>query len=93
VAEDAPTAALEPDGTPDPGPEPADLGLRPESLARLSDADRQLLARLQAELLDGRKPRVSRRAGIANGSGTNGSSGNGSGINGAPRADPPDLAG
>jgi hypothetical protein len=93
VAEDAPTAAPEPDGTPDPGPEPADLGLRPESLARLSDADRQLLARLQAELLDGRKPRVSRRAGIANGSGTNGSNGNGSGINGNPRADPPDLAG
>lgn len=93
VAEDAPAAAPEPDGTPDPVPASADLGLRPESLARLSDADRQLLARLQAELLDGRKPRVSRRAGIANGSGTNGSSGNGSGINGAPRADPPDLAG
>lgn len=33
----------------------ADIGLKPESLARLSDADRALLARLQAELVAGRR--------------------------------------
>jgi hypothetical protein len=46
--------------TPD-GPEPslADLGLRPESVARLSTSDRELLQRLQAELLQGRGPRLS----------------------------------
>ncbi|GAA1251602.1 hypothetical protein GCM10009609_13690 [Pseudonocardia aurantiaca] len=74
------------------------LGLRPESLSRLSDADRQLLARLQAELLEGRRPRVSRRAGIGNGvgphrPGNNGVGNNGAGNNGSHRSDPPDLAG
>jgi hypothetical protein len=56
---------------------------------RLSDADRQLLARLQAELHDGRKPRVTRRAGIGNsfgpapgGPGNNGAGHNGAGHNG-----------
>ncbi|MEJ3655658.1 hypothetical protein WEH80_22065 [Actinomycetes bacterium KLBMP 9759] len=79
------------------------LGLRPESLARLSDADRELLARLQAELIEGRKPRMSRRAGIAgkeqqssgvptNGAQANGSPGN-NGHAGPRRANPPDLAG
>ncbi|QYN35617.1 hypothetical protein K1T35_46270 [Pseudonocardia sp. DSM 110487] len=48
-----------------------ELGLRPESIARLSDADRQLLARLQAELLEGRRQRIGRR--IINGAPTNGS--------------------
>lgn len=67
--EPAPAAEAQPE-------KQANLGLRPESLARLSDADRQLLARLQAELVNGR-PRVSRRAGIANGH----------------RSGPPDLAG
>ncbi|WP_433290432.1 hypothetical protein ACQPZQ_44255 [Pseudonocardia sp. CA-142604] len=84
-------------GAPAPSPRPdaggADLGLRPESLARLSDSDRELLARLQAELQGGTRPRVIRRAGIANGSGPGGSNGNGSGGNGNPRRDPPDLAG
>jgi hypothetical protein len=59
-----------------------DLGLRPESVARLSDADRQLLARLQADLLDGRRQRITRR--ITNGSGAT--------ANGSHRG-PPDLAG
>lgn len=44
-----------PAGVGDPG-QPPDIGLRPESLARLSDADRALLARLQAELVAGRRP-------------------------------------
>jgi len=48
------------------GEDRSDLGLRPESVARLSDADRQLLARLQSELLEGRRQRVGR--GITNGS-------------------------
>ncbi len=65
--------------------EPAALGLRPESMARLSDADRQLLARLQAELLDGRNPRFGGHAGVTNGSPRNGASPGGG------RTDPPDL--
>jgi hypothetical protein len=48
-----------------------EIGLRPDSIARLSDADRQLLARLQAELLEGRRQRIGRR--ITNGVPTNGS--------------------
>ncbi|OLT19942.1 hypothetical protein BJF78_10310 [Pseudonocardia sp. CNS-139] len=100
--DDGPRADLEPD----PDPDGNSLGLRPESVARLSDADRQLLARLQAELLEGRRPRVTRRAGIGNSfgpaangvNGVNGVNGsgahgnNGSGTNGH-RTDPPDLAG
>ncbi|NMH79959.1 hypothetical protein HF577_23055 [Pseudonocardia xinjiangensis] len=91
--EPAPVAETRPQDAPEPEPVAgaAELGLRPESLARLSDEDRQLLARLQAELSEGRRPRVVRRAGIANGSGSNGSSSNGH--NGTPRSDPPDLAG
>ncbi|TQM35783.1 hypothetical protein [Pseudonocardia cypriaca] len=58
------------------GQDREDLGLRPESIARLSDADRQLLARLQAELLEGRRQRIARR--ITNGAPTNGSSHRGS---------------
>ncbi len=60
---------------PAPEPEPdtqrPNLGLRPDSLARLSDADRELLARLQAELgAAARKPRLPRRAGVTqNGNG------------------------
>jgi hypothetical protein len=62
-----PAPAAEP---PRPSPawaEPVDggLGLRPESVARLSDADRDLLARLQADLGTGTRPRLSRRAGVA----------------------------
>jgi hypothetical protein len=109
IAEPAAEPSPEPEAEAAPRPEPpaqadqapatppdadgADLGLRPESLARLSDSDRELLARLQAELQVGSRPRVIRRAGIANGSGPNGSNGNGSGGNGNPRRDPPDLAG
>ena len=63
------------------GEDREELGLRPESIARLSDADRQLLARLQAELLEGRRQRIGRR--IINGVPTNGSH----------RGSPPDYAG
>lgn len=66
---------------------PEDLGLRPDSVARLSDADRELLARLQAGLGSGTRPRTSRRAGVA---APNGSAPNG---NRSGRLDPPDLAG
>ncbi len=54
-----------------PEPDRNDLGLRPDSLARLSDADRELLARLQAELgAAGRKPRLTRGASaVPNGNG------------------------
>lgn len=48
------------------GEDREELGLRPDSIARLSDADRRLLARLQAELLEGRRQRIGR--GITNGS-------------------------
>jgi hypothetical protein len=88
-----PPAQARPAPAPQPDADAADLGLRPESLARLSDADRELLARLQAELQGGPAPRVVRRAGVANGSGPNGSNGNGSGVNGNPRMDPPDRSG
>jgi hypothetical protein len=75
----------------DPGDEPSepdaedrsDFGLRPESIARLSDADRQLLARLQAELLEGHRQRIGRR--ITNGSGAP--------TNGSHHGPPPDFAG
>jgi len=63
------------------GEDREELGLRPESIARLSDADRQLLARLQAELLEGRRQRIGRH--ITNGVPTNGSH----------RGTPPDYAG
>jgi hypothetical protein len=45
---------------------PEDGQQRPDSASRLSDADRQLLARLQAELLEGHRQRLGRR--ITNGS-------------------------
>jgi hypothetical protein len=68
--------------TGDHEPDRPELGLRPDSIARLSDADRQLLARLQAELLEGRRQRIGRR--ITNGTRatTNGS-----------HHGPPDFAG
>ena len=54
--------------------------LKPESLARLSDADRELLARLQAELVAGR---AESQAPVPNGSdGGNGGGGNGFGGSG-----------
>jgi hypothetical protein len=59
-------------------------GAGAERSARLSDADRQLLARLQSELLEGRKPRIGRRPGVSHGAGT---------TNGNNRSSPPDLAG
>ena len=72
-------------------------GLRPDPVARLSDADRELLARLQAELGSGTRPRTSRRAGVAapngNGQSRTGTNGNGTNGNGPGRHDPPDLAG
>jgi outer membrane biosynthesis protein TonB len=68
-----------------PGGDRPGLGLRPESLARLSDADRQLLARLQAELVEGRKPRIGRRPDLARGAAPR--------TNGSRRSTPPDLAG
>jgi hypothetical protein len=69
-------------GAGDHKPDRPELGLRPDSIARLSDADRQLLARLQAELLDGRRQRVGRR--IINGTAAT--------TNGSHRG-PPDFAG
>ncbi len=62
-------------GTPVSAPQGAAAGepdlLKPESLARLSDADRELLARLQAELVAGRsgRPDAPSNGGGANGSG------------------------
>jgi hypothetical protein len=61
--------------------------LPPESVARLSDADRELLARLQSELGDTPRPRVTRRAGIG-GNGTPGPNGRG-----PHPSSPPDMAG
>ena len=55
-----------------PGPAAADMDpalLKPESLARLSDADRELLARLQAELVAGRTRPAQAPPQVANGSG------------------------
>lgn len=60
-----PSGRSEPEPSQDqPAREQPDLGLRPESLARLSESDRELLDQLQAELLEGSRPRVSRTAGI-----------------------------
>jgi hypothetical protein len=74
--------APEPAEVGDHEPDRPELGLRPDSIARLSDADRQLLARLQAELLDGRRQRIGRR--ITNGTRAT--------TNGSHRG-PPDFAG
>ncbi len=55
-----------------PRPATADVDpalLKPESLARLSDADRELLARLQAELVAGRTRPAQAPSQVANGSG------------------------
>jgi hypothetical protein len=69
----------EPDSEPEPEPAPpaaepeidaAGLGLRPESVSKLSATDRALLARLQAEL-GPRTPRT--RAGVTGGESQNGS--------------------
>lgn len=74
------------DPTTEPAIDAAGLGLRPESLARLNDTDRALLARLQAEL----GPRVGGpgSGGDPDGAHTNGTNG------AAPRrrAHPPDIA-
>ncbi|WP_214404482.1 hypothetical protein [Pseudonocardia lacus] len=68
------------------------LGLRPESLARLGEADLDLLAKLQAELRSGRVPRGDDRAPepphrpAVDGTGANGAvarNGNGSGPHGS----------
>lgn len=79
----APTGR-DPSGPARPGAASGDLGLRPESVARLSASGRELLARLQAEL---QGASGSPRAG--------GLSPNGGGDGTAPQAavDPPDLAG
>ena len=68
------------------GPGPADLGLRPESVARLSASGRDLLARLQAELQGGGTGLGPRPGGLSPNGGGNGT---------GPRAkvDPPDNAG
>jgi hypothetical protein len=89
---DTPVSGLAPVAPPDPAATaPASEGLlttdapqgellKPESLARLSDADRELLARLQAELVGGRsEPQTP----APNGSGGNGTGGNGAGSNSA----------
>lgn len=55
-------AAVEP---PESATEPTELVLRPESVTRLSDADRELLARLQSDAGGPPRPRMSRHAGIA----------------------------
>jgi hypothetical protein len=68
------------------------LGLRPESLARLGEADLDLLAKLQAELRSGRSGRADdhaapgppRHPGV-DGTGINGTGINGTGINGTAR--------
>ncbi|MDN5858188.1 MAG: hypothetical protein L0H84_06145, partial [Pseudonocardia sp.] len=65
----------EPDAVPAADPPPRERGPRPtpvqrpvdQAAARLSEADRELLARLQAELVAGRKPRVPRRPAPASG--------------------------
>jgi hypothetical protein len=62
---------------------PAELGLRPESVARLSASGRELLARLQAELQGG--PQLGQRPG--------GLTPKGNGTGPQARVDPPDLAG
>lgn len=48
-----------------PNPEHTPAAGGPESSARLSDTDRELLARLQAELSEGRRSRPNRRAGVS----------------------------
>ncbi|MGH3615788.1 MAG: hypothetical protein ACRDRK_24965 [Pseudonocardia sp.] len=74
----------------DPATEPAidatGLGLRPESLARLNDTDRALLARLQAEL----GPRVGGPGPGGNPDGTYTNGTNGAALR--RRARPPDIA-
>lgn len=81
------------------GGEPSldDLGLRPESVARLSASDRELLQRLQAELLQGRGPRqgdspVRGGAAIASPAGDD-PGGSESRTGPHARVDPPNLAG
>ena len=106
VDTDTPVSGLTPVVPPEPASEErlftpaATQGelLKPESLARLSDADRELLARLQAELVAGRAepqaPAPNDAGGYGGrGSGGNGTSGNGSGAHalrepGAPGAGP-----
>ncbi len=74
---EAPTA--EADLAPAPADEPGPL-LPPETAARLNDEDRELLARLQAELRVGARSRATRRTGVT--------------PDGRPsRPTPPDLAG
>ena len=84
-AVDAGDRAAPPAGQLPGEPAPSDLGLRPESVARLSESGRELLARLQAEL-QGSGTGLGPRPG---GPGPNG--GNGTGPQ--PRVDPPDMAG
>jgi hypothetical protein len=84
AARDRPTAFREP-GPPAGAAGSGELGLRPESVARLSESGRELLARLQAELQGA--PQLAPRTG--------GLSPNGGGKGTGPQAkvDPPDLAG
>lgn len=83
--DEAARPTTEAEGVPETAAEPSDPSLRPESLARM------LLARLQGELLEGRRLRVSRRAGIADGSAPNRSGGRKSVVP-RPRGNPPDSA-
>lgn len=69
----------------EPAAEPTGIVLRPGSVDRLSDTDRDLLVRLQSELSDPPRPRVSRRAGIAGAASTGPSGG------GQPAAPPDDA--
>jgi hypothetical protein len=98
VDTDTPVAGLAPVAPPDTGattpPAPEGLSthdapqrelLKPESLARLSDADRELLARLQAELVAGRSEP---QAPAPNGLGGNGSGAHALREPGSPHAGP-----
>ena len=67
-------------------PGATDLGLRPESVARLSASGRELLARLQAELQGKGTAPGPRPGGL-------GPTGGGMGINPHGQGEPPDLAG
>ncbi|WP_344736671.1 hypothetical protein [Pseudonocardia petroleophila] len=90
VPRPAPQPSARPVPRPSPVRPPAPAAPAPsETAARLSDADRDLLARLQSELGggDAPRPRVSRRAGIA------GENGNGAPNGRGPHPPPPDIAG
>ncbi len=92
----APVPATAATGTPgvppESEPEQTGLILRPESAARLSESDRELLARLQADLGEGSRRRVTRQPGIDGDDGRHESSTGTNGRGQRPAA-PPDMTG